>query len=280
MTAFPCLVAALCLTTAAFGLTPLPSAPRGVLHTPLVGSPHPSKLAHGRRSSCLRLAEAAPAAPSPLSAPATPSTSPRPAVTGATAQQAWVRPAVWNTPIFRTVALITACAAAAVGSSSLSARLAAFAHLVAFGCLFGSSVYTTFLAGITMFKSLPRQTFGNLQSKLFPMYFRLHAVSLVVMLGTLKFLAGAAELPFRRPLVTVSVAFVATLANLLFLEPQSTKVMFQRYELENAGKRDTEEYKIAAKKFGPLHGMSSLANLVALICTVAHSWWLGGLLRV
>jgi len=52
--------------------------------------------------------------------------------------------------------------------------------------------------------------------------------------------------------------------------------MFERYELENEGKQESDEYKAAAKKFGPLHGMSSLANLGALLGVIAHSWWLGG----
>lgn len=54
------------------------------------------------------------------------------------------------------------------------------------------------------------------------------------------------------------------------------QVMFERYELENEGKQESDEYKAAAKKFGPLHGMSSLANLGALLGVIAHSWWLGG----
>ena len=33
---------------------------------------------------------------------------------------------------------------------------------------------------------------------------------------------------------------------------------------------DTDEYKAAAKRFGPLHGLSSLVNLTTLLCAVAH----------
>jgi hypothetical protein len=57
---------------------------------------------------------------------------------------------------------------------------------------------------------------------------------------------------------------------------RAPQVMFERYSLENEGKQESDEYKAAAKKFGPLHGMSSLANLGALLGVVAHSWWLGG----
>merc|ERR1712113_1232316 len=77
----------------------------------------------------------------------------------------------------------------------------------------------------------------------------------------------------------IAVRHSDVLINIFYLEPQSTRVMFERYELENAGKKDSDEYKLAAKKFGPLHGMSSLANLGALIFTLAHSWWLGGVIK-
>lgn len=70
--------------------------------------------------------------------------------------------------------------------------------------------------------------------------------------------------------VSLGIAFVTTLLNLLYLEPKSTSVMFDRYQLEDEGNREGEEYKMKAKSFGKLHGMSSLANLVALCGGVVH----------
>jgi hypothetical protein len=42
-----------------------------------------------------------------------------------------------------------------------------------------------------MFKNLPRQTFGRLQSKLFPLYFGLSAACTAIQLGVLVFAAQA-----------------------------------------------------------------------------------------
>ncbi len=70
--------------------------------------------------------------------------------------------------------------------------------------------------------------------------------------------------------VSLATAFIFTLLNLLYLEPKSTSVMFDRYELEDNGKRESEEYTQKAKTFGKLHGMSSLANLIALCAGVVH----------
>lgn len=72
--------------------------------------------------------------------------------------------------------------------------------------------------------------------------------------------------------VSLGIAFFTTLFNLLYLEPKSTKVMFDRYSLEDDGKKESEEYSKLAKSFGKLHGMSSLANLVSLVSTNCYSF--------
>jgi hypothetical protein len=80
--------------------------------------------------------------------------------------------------------------------------------------------------------------------------------------------------------VSLMVSFFATILNLLYLEPKSTKVMFDRYKLEDDGKRDSDDYKSLAKSFGALHGMSSMANLVALCGGIIHAVRLSSSLAV
>ncbi len=70
--------------------------------------------------------------------------------------------------------------------------------------------------------------------------------------------------------VSLAVSFVATLINLVYLEPTSTRVMFDRYVLEDDGKSDSDEYISLAKSFGRFHGMSSMANLIALCGGIVH----------
>lgn len=70
-----------------------------------------------------------------------------------------------------------------------------------------------------------------------------------------------------------------TLFNQFYLEPVSTKVMLERYDLENAeGGQDTDRYKQLKSSFGKLHGMSSLSNLIALIGAVVYGYVLSSLL--
>ncbi len=108
--------------------------------------------------------------------------------------QPFIRPAPHNSPIFRAIAVLYALIFAIYqGSNSSSAAAngtlqkiskyfilppsaAATVHLLSFATWFGTVVYTTFVAGITMFKNLPRRIFGTLQSKLFPLYFQLGTI--------------------------------------------------------------------------------------------------------
>ena len=105
----------------------------------------------------------------------------------------FIRPALHNSPFFRSLAILYALLFAIYQGSSapvetanalnkigkhlvLSPKAAATVHLLSFATWFGTVVYTTFVAGITMFKNLPRRVFGKIQSKLFPLYFQLCSV--------------------------------------------------------------------------------------------------------
>ena len=76
--------------------------------------------------------------------------------------QSWCHFSLWLLQV-RVLALAAALAIAARGSGYLPARAAAFAHLLSWAILVGTNLWTTFFAGITMFKNLPRQVFGKLQ---------------------------------------------------------------------------------------------------------------------
>jgi hypothetical protein len=188
----------------------------------------------------------------------------------------WTKKRFFNAPLFRSVALLGVLAAAGLSSpgQSLPVATSATIHMLSFGTWFGTVAYTTFVAGITMFKNLPKKTFGRLQAKLFPKYFALCSASVLLQLVTLKNLpVGVASTK------ALGVALVMTLLNQFILEPKSTENMMERYRLEEVpGATDSEEYKKLKSNFGKFHGMSSLTNLIALCAGVAHAVYLGGAL--
>lgn len=197
-----------------------------------------------------------------------------------------LEPSAANKLPVRAAALAASVTAAAYfGAPQLSQSAAAFVHLLAVGTFLGASIWTTFVAGIVMFKNLPRQTFGKLQAKLFPIFFWLLSCASLVAFGTLAAAtqggAAAAAASFGGRALLAAAA--GSLANALVLEPRATDVMFQRYAIENkyagGGSKSAEDQaKTAAlgKRFGALHGGSSMANLVALCAMVAYSWQLAG----
>ena len=187
----------------------------------------------------------------------------------------WVEPAAHNKTSFRILAIAAAVAVGASCSNVISPKWGGFAHLIAFATWFGSNFWTTFIGGITMYKNLPRQTFGNLQAKLFPKYFQLSTVTILTSLVTMRAFGSVATL--KPVYITLALSLVATLLNLLWLEPAATEVMFERYGLENLKEKDTsitDKITDLKKQFGKWHGMSSLANLVALCGSVSHGFWL------
>lgn len=193
-------------------------------------------------------------------------------------EKEWTKKRLHNTPAFRSAAILGALVAAGASASSplmlLSNKSLAILHVLSFGTWFGTVAYTTFVAGITMFKNLPRQTFGRLQAKLFPKYFALCSASIVVQLITLKGLSIEA-LQSQRAL---GVALVMTLVNQFYLEPASTANMMERYQMEDNGKESTDAYKKLKASFGKFHGLSSLTNLLAMLGGVAHAVYLAATL--
>jgi hypothetical protein len=163
-----------------------------------------------------------------------------------------------------------------VGRVSHYQHVLTLVHLLSFMSWFGCSIWVSFVAGIVMFQNLPRHTFGRLQSKLFPVYFMFSAVMLVLSITSASALSWSQHSYNFLPLYTI---LATILINLIYLEPNTTAVMFERHVVERKLGTGQEvgiikpkdpkiandpELKALSKKFGMLHGMSTLMNLVAL----------------
>lgn len=195
-------------------------------------------------------------------------------------QGAMLDPSVANKNWVRLLAASAAVLAAARFSPSfLSSKALGFVHLLAFGTYLGTNIWTTFIAGLTMFKNLPRHTFGKLQSKLFPPYFALLSAANAICLSTIAFAPGS-SLP-KGQAIALGLALATSVLNWLWVEPVNTKLILERYSLENQkGARDEAKIKQMKKDFGKWHGASSVLNLAGLCGVLAHGWWLGSRLSL
>jgi len=182
-------------------------------------------------------------------------------------------------------------------------------HLFCFATWFGCSMWVSFVAGLVMFKNLPRHVFGRLQAKLFPAYFKYSVLFVLLLLGNDALLmrnrnmilaasgstaAGSSGgLDFGQRCNFVGILSIL-LVNLFYFEPATTEVMFARHKVEirlgtgheigqlkpsDPEKANDPELRALTKQFGKLHGCSTSLNLLALCMGVWHICWLGGRLQ-
>jgi hypothetical protein len=161
-------------------------------------------------------------------------------------------------------------------------------YLVGYAWLFGMSVWISFFGGVIAFKTLPRHQFGALQHKTFPIYFVLSMLLSMSLLATWVIKHPDVMVNLTRPNVAdVAQAYVlATVlaaqgANYFVVGPLTSKTMFQRQKLEKEEGKVYSDAGVSAdmkalnRRFGMLHGISSLANLAAIIALGFHGLWIG-----
>ncbi|KAI2783020.1 hypothetical protein F4815DRAFT_461606 [Daldinia loculata] len=161
-------------------------------------------------------------------------------------------------------------------------------QVLTYGTLLGTQVFHTFINSILSFKVLERPQFAILQRAVFPAYFGIQTAAPVLLaltypgsknpLGVASSLAGVFH-PSNRwgVLAPLGTILVTGLVNLVYLLPETNKITALRREQEKKdGKASyekgshSEEMTALNKKFGQLHGISSLANLITVIATVAY----------
>ncbi|BCR85369.1 DUF4149 domain-containing protein [Aspergillus chevalieri] len=182
-------------------------------------------------------------------------------------------------------------------------------HILSYGTLLGVQVYQSFVSGVIAFRALPRPQFAQLQTATFPIYFSLQSALPVVValtaskgsqaLGISGLLAPENRLNTLLPMAT---AVVTGLANQFILRPLTVNVMRERKKqgmcclnlskmsVENISDWDSEtrdgkksydppphskQMQALNKKFGKVHGVSSLLNLVTLLATVYYGVVIG-----
>ncbi|KAG8534149.1 uncharacterized protein KY384_000993 [Bacidia gigantensis] len=161
-------------------------------------------------------------------------------------------------------------------------------HIISYSTLLGTTLYQSFLVGPISYTALPRPQFSTLQTKIFPPFFAVQTVLPILIALTYPASSAGAHLSplgasppqssfsgvFQSGnrmtvLVPIAAMFLTGLANLVVLGPATTKVMKERKHQET---RDGKKYYESGehskdmrglnKRFGILHGASSLVNLV------------------
>ncbi|CAL4898738.1 unnamed protein product [Urochloa decumbens] len=181
---------------------------------------------------------------------------------------------------------------AILGSPSGAGAVTAakLAHLLSFATSWGAALWATFIGGIIMFKNLPRHMFGNLQSKMFPAYFTLISSCAAISVAAFAYLHPwkTASTVERYQLGFLLSALGCNLSNLLVFTPMTIEMMKKRHKIErdlSIGEevgwsknqlvaKSNPTLAAMNKKFGMIHGLSSLANIMSFGSLAMHSWYL------
>ncbi|KAK1275310.1 hypothetical protein QJS04_geneDACA001880 [Acorus gramineus] len=105
-----------------------------------------------------------------------------------------------------------------------------------FAVAYGACVWVTFVSSHVLAGALPRQQLGVVQSKVYPVYFRVMGwmVGVVVLAHSVNEWWGFGGRGGSQRLQSYNLLGVlgVVLANMVFLEPKATKVMFERMKVE------------------------------------------------
>ncbi|PKI62434.1 hypothetical protein CRG98_017240 [Punica granatum] len=127
--------------------------------------------------------------------------------------------------------------------SLMPTSLMGLVNLLGFAVAYGMCTWVTFISSRVLAKTLPRQQFALVQSKLYPIYFRAMAYSIGgSLLGHM--FSHQRRLFSSNPEMLQNYNLLASLLmvcfNMLYLEPRATKVMFERMKLEKEEGRGRE----------------------------------------
>src|SRR5580692_6083860 len=145
-----------------------------------------------------------------------------------------------------------------------------FTHLFTFTFWYGALLYFTCIQAPVLFKTLPRQLFGEVQGHLFPAYYLISYIC-----GTLLVVTYHLLHPLKNYVPQDCVKITALCLMLLFSLGQGLwigpKVAALRVERQAAtDAKDQPQVDVLSKEFGKAHGISSLFNLIVIIAGTVY----------
>lgn len=175
--------------------------------------------------------------------------------------------------------------AIAAGLPYIPDNVMKFMNIVVCSTSFGTQFWVFLIAGLTMFGTLTRRTFGRVQSKLFPKYATLNTSCSLIAFGTYFHLNNLGhtgsffKVCEKWEGLMLVYGLLANISNSLYFIPVTTRLTFEVHTREivlgledRVGERSplrksdkaTDEDKAVLKKFYIIHGISMLMSLIAM----------------
>ncbi|KAL2301954.1 hypothetical protein Nmel_011355 [Mimus melanotis] len=158
-------------------------------------------------------------------------------------------------------------------------------HLLFLSTSWGMQVWVTFVAGFVMSRHLPRHTFGSIQRELFPYYFHISSTCAFLNL-TLFAMSHPSERLAEEHTAQIIIFLICITASVLNTQwfGQVTSEVVAELQLVESSQGLGQElglaaseprrqlrasnpgYRQLARRFALYHGLSSLCNLLCILC--------------
>lgn len=145
-----------------------------------------------------------------------------------------------------------------------------FLHLFTFVFWYGTLLYFTFIQAPVLFKTLPREVFGLVQSKLFPPFYWISYLSGTLLIVTYHFL-NPTKPNDPQDCVKITALYLMLLLSLaqgMWIGPKTAQLRLDRIAAEDS--KDTAKVEILNREFGKAHGISSLLNLLVILSGLVY----------
>jgi Domain of unknown function (DUF4149) len=145
-----------------------------------------------------------------------------------------------------------------------------FIHLFTFVFWYGALLYFTFIQAPVLFKSLPRDLFGLVQSKLFPAYYLINYICGALLVVTYHLLHPLKNYVSQDcvKITSLCLMLLFSLGQGIWIGPKVGQLRVEREAAEQAG--DQAKADELTKEFGKAHGISSLFNLIVIIAGTVY----------
>ncbi len=135
-----------------------------------------------------------------------------------------------------------------------------FIHLVSLVVWIGAIIFFSFIAAPAIFKSLPRETAGDVVAKIFPIYHQLGCVCSILALGTLALFSPAVTDWHMARVISLSIMTLITFYSCFVMGP---KVRVLKDDLR--GSKSSPDFELKSKAFSRIHGISMVLNMLVLL---------------
>jgi hypothetical protein len=145
-----------------------------------------------------------------------------------------------------------------------------FVHLFTFVFWYGTLLYFTFIQAPVLFKALPRDIFGLVQSKLFPPFYILSYICGTALIVTYHF-THPLKPNDPQDCVKITALYLMLLLSLgqgMWIGPKAAQLRLDRMAAEEG--KDTSKAEALNREFRKAHGISSLINLLVILSGLVY----------